>query len=125
MELSKDSTSEQLTICIASDGERSSSLRLPDVLLVVVVLRDNSHLLSDKVGRVEAHTKLPNHGNIGSCLECLHESLQSVSVIVSKERAVLSWCDLSILAAVLFNILAKDQGMNEPWFQSERWFPSC
>ena len=57
------------------DCERASSCRLPNVLLVIIVLGDDCHLVSHQVGRVETHTKLTNHGDVGSSLQSLHESL--------------------------------------------------
>jgi len=57
------------------DGERSASGRLPDVLLVVIVFADDSHLVGDKVRRVEANTELANHRDVATGLESLHEGL--------------------------------------------------
>jgi len=39
------------------------------------VLGVDSDLVSDKVGGVEAHTELTDHGNVGAGGESLHESL--------------------------------------------------
>ncbi len=36
---------------------------------------DDWHFVSNKVGRVETHTKMTDHGNAGSSLQSLHESL--------------------------------------------------
>lgn len=63
-----------LTI-IKSHSERSSSWWLPSILLIIIVLGDHCHFFCNQVGRVEANTKLPNHGYISPCLQCFHESL--------------------------------------------------
>merc|ERR1711868_266927 len=68
-------TSAHWPSSVSPDGERSSSGRLPDILLVIIVLGVDSDLVSDKVGGVEAHTKLTDHGNVGAGGESLHESL--------------------------------------------------
>merc|ERR1719312_1260978 len=60
---------------VGSDGEGSSSRRLPDVLLVIIVLGVDSDLVSHKVGGVETHTELSDHGDVSSSGESLHESL--------------------------------------------------
>lgn len=60
---------------VGGDGESTTSGRLPDVLLVVVVLGDNLHTLGDEVCRVETNTELSNHGNVGARAESLHEAL--------------------------------------------------
>ena len=60
---------------VGSDGECTASRRLPNILLIVVVLRDNLHPLSDQVGQVEANTKLTNHGYVGASTHSLHEAL--------------------------------------------------
>ncbi len=49
----------------ASDGEGSTSCGFLDVLLVVVVLGDDLHTLSDEV-RVEPDAELSNHGDVGT-----------------------------------------------------------
>jgi hypothetical protein len=41
---------------VGGDGEGSAGSRLPDVLLVVVVLGDDGNLVGDEVGRVETNT---------------------------------------------------------------------
>merc|ERR1719333_1592566 len=58
-------------------SERTSSSGLPDVLLIIIVLADNSYLVTDKVGTVEANTELTNHGDITSSSHGLHESLRA------------------------------------------------
>mmetsp|Transcript_8368 Transcript_8368/g.18980 ORF Transcript_8368/g.18980 Transcript_8368/m.18980 type:complete len:674 (+) Transcript_8368:222-2243(+) len=72
------STSEVLRGVLAH-GERATSLRLPAVLLVVVVLGVHDHLLGDEVGGVETDAELSNHGDVRSGAESLHERLGSRS----------------------------------------------
>ena len=60
---------------VGSDGEGATSSRLPDVLLVVVVLGNDLHTLGDEIRGVETDTELTNHGNIGAGAESLHEAL--------------------------------------------------
>ncbi|KAH9394529.1 hypothetical protein TYRP_004582 [Tyrophagus putrescentiae] len=67
-------TAERLTR-VGADGERAASTGLPDVLLVIIVLRVHGHLVGNQVGRVEAHTELTDHGDISSGLQGLHERL--------------------------------------------------
>lgn len=49
---------------VLSDGEGSTSSRLLDILLIVVVPRNNLHTFGDEVGGVETDTELTDHGNI-------------------------------------------------------------
>ena len=51
---------------IRRDGEGTAGRRLPDVLLVVIVLLDDLYALGDEVRRVEADTELANHRNVGA-----------------------------------------------------------
>mmetsp|Transcript_116081 Transcript_116081/g.189075 ORF Transcript_116081/g.189075 Transcript_116081/m.189075 type:complete len:227 (+) Transcript_116081:88-768(+) len=62
-------------LCILLNSEGTTSSRLPDVLLIIVVLADDAHLVRDQIGRVEAYTKLTNHGDVTACGHGLHESL--------------------------------------------------
>jgi len=64
-------------ISVGTDGEGTSGRGLPHVLLIIVVLRGDGHLVGHQVGGVETHTELSNHGNIGTGLQGLHESLGS------------------------------------------------
>ena len=64
---------------IGGDGEGATGGRLPDVLLVVVVLGDDLHALGDEVCGVETDTELTNHGNVGAGAESLHEALKAMS----------------------------------------------
>jgi hypothetical protein len=57
------------------DGEGTTSSRLPDVLLVIVVLGDDLDMLGHEVGRVEADIELTNHRNISARAESLYEAL--------------------------------------------------
>lgn len=54
---------------VSGDGEGTTSRRLPDVLLIIIVFGDYNHLLSDKIGRVKTDAKLTNHGNVSTSLE--------------------------------------------------------
>lgn len=60
---------------VVAHGERASSRRLPDVLLVVVVLGHDRHLVGHQVGGVEAHAELTDHRDVGASLQRLHEGL--------------------------------------------------
>jgi hypothetical protein len=53
------STSKAGVNRVALDGEVATSLGLPDVLLVVVVLGDDSNGVSNEVGRVETRKSAP------------------------------------------------------------------
>lgn len=53
-ELERGSSSELLSLGVGGDGEGSSGSRLPDVLLVVVVLGGDLDSLSNEVGGVES-----------------------------------------------------------------------
>mmetsp|Transcript_53431 Transcript_53431/g.149254 ORF Transcript_53431/g.149254 Transcript_53431/m.149254 type:complete len:311 (-) Transcript_53431:192-1124(-) len=55
--------------------EGAASPRLPDVLLVVVVLADHAHLVRDEVRGVETDSELPDHGDVAAGCHCLHEGL--------------------------------------------------
>lgn len=68
-------TPKRGVFCIRGDGKSTTGSRLPDVLLIVVVLRDDLHALRNEVGRVETDTELTNHRDIGTGAEGLHESL--------------------------------------------------
>mmetsp|Transcript_29051 Transcript_29051/g.53465 ORF Transcript_29051/g.53465 Transcript_29051/m.53465 type:complete len:227 (+) Transcript_29051:1481-2161(+) len=56
-------------------SERTTSSRLPNVLLIVIVLADDTHLVRDQVCRVEAYSELANHGDVTTRSHGLHESL--------------------------------------------------
>ena len=68
------------------DGERAASLALPDVLLVIIMLRNHRDAVCYEVGAVEAHAKLPNHGDVCAGAQSLHERLQ-----MSKLRMMLQF----------------------------------
>jgi hypothetical protein len=57
-ELHRGTAAEAGALGVLGNGESSASGRLPDVLLVIVVLGGNLHLLGDEVGRVETDTEL-------------------------------------------------------------------
>ncbi|GER31166.1 hypothetical protein STAS_07147, partial [Striga asiatica] len=60
---------------VPCDGERASSLRLPNVLLIIIVLGGDNHLFSYKVRRVETDAKLTNHADISTSSKGLHKLL--------------------------------------------------
>ncbi len=74
----------RLHTSISSDGERTSSLRLPDILLIVIVFGSDHNFVSNQVCRVKSHSKLSNHADIRSSRECLHEWFSSWSCNCSK-----------------------------------------
>lgn len=59
-------TTELFALLILLEGEGTTSARLPDILLVIIVLRDNSDSIGNEIGRVETDTKLANHGDIST-----------------------------------------------------------
>lgn len=61
---------------VGGDSKGTTGSGLPDVLLVVIVLRDDLDTLGDEVGRVETDTELTNHGDVGAGAESLHKALQ-------------------------------------------------
>ena len=70
-------TANRVATGVLSNGERATSRALPDVLLVIVVLRDDLDTLSNKVGRVETDTELTDHANVGTRAEGLHKGLRA------------------------------------------------
>jgi hypothetical protein len=56
---------------VGGNGEGTTSGRLPDVLLVVVVLGNDLNALGDEVGRIETDTELTDHGDISARAEGL------------------------------------------------------
>merc|ERR1719329_1297739 len=68
-----DLTVDHLSVLLHCEGTTCG--RFPDVLLIVVVLADNSHLVGHKVSRVETDTELTNHRNVTAGGHGLHESL--------------------------------------------------
>lgn len=65
------------TLGIGSDGESTTGSRLPNVLLVIIVLGGDLNLLGDEVRRVETDTELTDHADIGTAAQGLHERLGS------------------------------------------------
>jgi hypothetical protein len=86
-------TTERRVDSIRSDGESASSSRLPDVLLVVIVLGDDLYTLGNKICGVEADTELSNHRNVGAGAESLHEALH-VMLATQNTAFRLIWTDL-------------------------------
>lgn len=70
------SSAQGLAIDIPGDSEGPTGLRLPDVLLIVVVLGRHNHLLGNEVSRVEPNAELPDHAHICPGLQRLHELLR-------------------------------------------------
>ncbi|GFE53050.1 PR domain zinc finger protein 10 [Babesia ovis] len=62
---------------VLSYGEVPTSIRFPHILVIIVVLGDNSDLVSNEVRRVETHTELTDHGHVSTGLDGLHKSLGS------------------------------------------------
>lgn len=54
---------------ISSNCERAPCGGLPGILFIIVVLGDDYNLLSHKISRVEANSKLPNHGDVCTSLQ--------------------------------------------------------
>lgn len=96
-------TTERRVDGIRSDGEGTTGSGLPDVLLVVVVFGNDLDALCNKVCRVEADTKLTNHGNISTRVECFHEPLYKTRLEQEQE-----W-----------------QEIDRPWYLTWRWYPGC
>ena len=69
------STANRRVNGVKGDGEGTAGSRFPDVLFVVIVLRDDLYTLGDDVSRIETDTELTNHGNIGTGTKRLHETL--------------------------------------------------
>jgi hypothetical protein len=68
-------TTERRIDGVGCNSESATGRRLPNVLLIVVVLRDELDALGNKVGGVETNTELTNHGDISTGAQSLHESL--------------------------------------------------
>ena len=64
-----------LALGVGLDGESATGAGLPDVLLVIVVLGDDSDSVGNEVCGVETNTELTDHGNVGTGGEGLHELL--------------------------------------------------
>ena len=59
---------------VGAQGEATASRRLPDVLLVIIVLAYDDDAVRHEVARVEADAKLADHRDVGSGLEHNTES---------------------------------------------------
>ena len=68
-------TAKRLTLGVGNDAEGTTGGGLPDVLLIIVVLGDDSDAVGNEVSRVETDTELTNHGNIGTSRQSLHKLL--------------------------------------------------
>merc|ERR1740117_564936 len=62
-------------LCVLLHSERSTCGRLPDILLIIIVLAHHTDLVGNKVTRVEPNTKLANHGDVTACSHSLHKGL--------------------------------------------------
>ncbi|GBE59228.1 hypothetical protein BOVATA_007210 [Babesia ovata] len=74
----KDEASATLQLLaglVLGHGEVAAGAGFPHVLVVVVVLRHNSDLVGNQVGRVETDTELTDHRHVGTGLDGLHEGL--------------------------------------------------
>jgi hypothetical protein len=69
-------TTERWVHSVEGDGEGTTRGRLPNILLIVVVLRDDLDPLRNEVSGIETDTELADHGNISSGAESLHKALQ-------------------------------------------------
>lgn len=59
---------------ILRDGKVAVSFRLPEPLLVIIVLRGHLHVIRDEEDGVEANSKLPNEVDIPALLKLVQES---------------------------------------------------
>src|SRR3569833_1192315 len=66
---------QRLALGVGRDGEGATSTRLPDVLLVIIVLGDDADAVGNQVCRVETNTELADHGDISTGCEGLHKLL--------------------------------------------------
>ena len=62
---------------IRDNSESTSGIGLPSVLLIVIVLGNDSDFLSNKVGGVETYTELTNHANVSTSSDGFHEGFGS------------------------------------------------
>lgn len=76
-ELHRGTSAKSRALGVLGDGEGSAGGRLPDVLLVVVVLGGDLHSLGNEVRGVETNTELTNHADVGTRRQGLHERLGS------------------------------------------------
>lgn len=76
MQLDLGPPTNVLSARVPPDSERTASLGLPHILLIIVVLGGHNNTLGDKVSTVEPDTKLANHADVtGTLGERLHEVL--------------------------------------------------
>mmetsp|Transcript_25734 Transcript_25734/g.38074 ORF Transcript_25734/g.38074 Transcript_25734/m.38074 type:complete len:259 (+) Transcript_25734:1363-2139(+) len=69
------STTSKWLGSIRGNSEGATSSRLPNMLLIIVILGVNNNLVGHKVGRVKPDTELSDHANISTSGKGLHESL--------------------------------------------------
>lgn len=74
-QLHRGTTAKSWALGVLGNGESSTGGRLPNVLLVIVVLGGDLNTLGNEVGRVETDTELTNHADVGTGRQSLHESL--------------------------------------------------
>mmetsp|Transcript_24215 Transcript_24215/g.78143 ORF Transcript_24215/g.78143 Transcript_24215/m.78143 type:complete len:287 (-) Transcript_24215:9-869(-) len=77
LEVARDlgAAAERLALGILAHSEGAARGGLPDVLLVIVVLRGDDDAVGDEVRRVEADAELADHVDVGARRHGLHESL--------------------------------------------------
>jgi len=72
------SSGELLVLGVDGHGESTSGTGLPSPLVLIFVgLRDDGNSISHQISGIETHTKLTNHGNIGTTGESLHKGLST------------------------------------------------
>jgi hypothetical protein len=76
VETELSTTTERRVDGVWSNGEGATGSRLPNVLLVVVMFRDDLDTLGDQIPGVETDTELTDHGNISPRAQGLHKALQ-------------------------------------------------
>ena len=73
---------------LQGNGERTSSLWFPNILLIVIMFTYNSDLLRHQIRGIETYSKLTNHRNISSGLQGFHKllgtGLSNCSKVVNK-----------------------------------------
>jgi len=76
---------------VGGDGERSAGRRLPNILLVIVMLRNHLDTLCDEIRRVKANTGLTNHRDVRTGARGLREALASHRVVNGGHRSAKFW----------------------------------
>merc|ERR1719298_47194 len=77
LEVARDlgAAAQRLRLRVLLHGERAAGRRLPNELVIVVVLRRDDDAVGDEVRGVEADAELANHVDVGARLHRLHERL--------------------------------------------------